>query len=123
GRMGVAGEGWRGRALARESAYPPPGPVMRRRLLVGFAVVVALVGIGWGLSAWIHAQSHVTTDDAYVESAIAPLAAKVAGHVVTLDIVDNQAVKAGQLLLRIDPPDYEARRDPAPPPPPLPPPP
>src|SRR5262249_15221148 len=60
---------------------------------------------------WIHAQSHVTTDDAYVESAIAPLAAKVAGHVVTLDIVDNQAVKTGQLLLRIDPRDYEARRD------------
>jgi membrane fusion protein (multidrug efflux system) len=84
---------------------------VRRRLLVGVAAVVILAGLSWGVYAWIRAQSHVTTDDAYVESAIAPLAAKVAGHVIALKVEDNQPVKAGELLLRIDPRDYEARRD------------
>jgi membrane fusion protein (multidrug efflux system) len=84
---------------------------MSRRVLVGLAVVVAVGGLAWGAYAWVHAQAHVTTDDAYVESAIAPLAAKVSGHVTALNVDDNQGVKAGELLLRIDPRDYEAKRD------------
>ncbi len=75
------------------------------------AGVAVLAGLGWGIYAWLHAQANVTTDDAYVESAIAPLAAKVAGHVVALHVDDNKAVKAGDVLLRIDPRDYEAKRD------------
>jgi membrane fusion protein, multidrug efflux system len=84
---------------------------MRRRLLTGLAVLVALSGIGYGIHAWVYSLSHVTTDDAYVESTVAPLSAKVAGHVVDLRVDDNQAVKSGEILLRIDPRDYEARRD------------
>jgi membrane fusion protein (multidrug efflux system) len=84
---------------------------VNRRLVIILAVVLAVVGIGWGTYAWIHAQAHVTTDDAYVESPIALLAAKVGGHVVELQIDDNKLVKAGDLLLRIDQRDYEARRD------------
>jgi membrane fusion protein (multidrug efflux system) len=84
---------------------------MRRRLLIGLGAIVVLAGLAWGGYAWVHAQSHVSTDDAYVESAIAPLAAKVSGHVSALNVVDNQPVKTGELLLRIDPRDYEAKRD------------
>jgi len=84
---------------------------MRQRVLIALATVAVVAGLAWGVHAWVYAQSHVSTDDAYVESAIAPLAAKVAGHVVALKVGDNQAVKAGDLLLRIDPRDYEARRD------------
>jgi len=68
---------------------------MSRRLLVIIGVIVGLAGVAWGAYAWVHAQSHVSTDDAYVESAIAPLAAKVAGHVVALNTEDNKLVKAG----------------------------
>ena len=84
---------------------------MSRRLLVIIGVIVGLAGLAWGAYAWVHAQSHVSTDDAYVESSIAPLAAKVAGHVVALNIEDNKVVKAGEVLLRIDPRDYQARVD------------
>jgi len=84
---------------------------MNRRLLIIVGAVVGLVGVIWGAYAWVHAQSHVTTDDAYVESSIAPLAAKVAGHVVALNVDDNKPVKAGEILLRIDPRDYQARLD------------
>ena len=84
---------------------------MNRRLLIVVGVLVGIAGITWATYAWVHAQSHVSTDDAYVESAIAPLAAKVSGHVVSMTIVDNQPVKAGEVLLRIDPRDYQAKVD------------
>ena len=45
---------------------------MSRRLLIVVGVLVGLAGITWAAYAWVHAQSHVSTDDAYVESAIAP---------------------------------------------------
>ena len=84
---------------------------MNRRLLIVVGVLVGLAGITWAAYAWVHAQSHVSTDDAYVESAIAPLAAKVSGHVVSLTVEDNKPVKAGEVLLRIDPRDYQAKVD------------
>jgi membrane fusion protein (multidrug efflux system) len=46
-----------------------------------------------------------------VEGSIVVISAKVAGHVAEVHVADNQAVKAGDLLLRIDPRDYVARRD------------
>jgi membrane fusion protein (multidrug efflux system) len=84
---------------------------MKRRLLVGVAAVVVLAGIGYGVHAWFYSLRHVTTDDAYVETVIVPLAAKVSGHVAQMLVDDNQSVKAGDVLLRIDPRDYEAKRD------------
>jgi membrane fusion protein (multidrug efflux system) len=51
----------------------------------------------------------VTTDDAYVEGPIAPVSAKVAGQVVEVRVRDNQPVRAGDVLARIDPRDYQAR--------------
>src|SRR5262245_64574968 len=84
---------------------------MKRRLLFVFAGLVVLGGIGYGIRAWLYALHHVTTDDAYVESLIVPLAAKVAGHVAEIKVDDNQSVKVGDLLLKIDPRDYEAKRD------------
>ena len=59
---------------------------MNRRLLIVVGVLVGIAGITWAAYAWVHAQSRVSTDDAYVESAIAPLAAKVSGHVVSMTI-------------------------------------
>ena len=84
---------------------------MNRRLLTALAGLIVLGGIGYGIHAWVYSLHHVTTDDAYVESTISPLSAKVAGHVAELRVDDNQSVKAGDLLLRIDPRDYEAKRD------------
>src|SRR5262245_50230747 len=84
---------------------------MRRWILIGFAALVVLAGVGYGIRAWLYSLRHVSTDDAYVESLIVPLAAKVAGHVAELRVDDNQLVKAGDVLLKIDPRDYEAKRD------------
>jgi membrane fusion protein, multidrug efflux system len=84
---------------------------MKRRVLMPLAALVALAAIGYGVHAWIYSLGHVSTDDAYVDSPVAPLSSKVVGHVVDLLIDDNQVVKGGDLLLRIDPRDYQAKRD------------
>jgi membrane fusion protein, multidrug efflux system len=84
---------------------------MSRRAIAGLAGLVALGILGWGGWAWYKSSTEVSTDDAYVEGTISPVSAKVAGHVVELRVNDNQAVKANEILLRVDPRDYEARRD------------
>jgi membrane fusion protein (multidrug efflux system) len=63
----------------------------------------------WGAAVWYRSATRVTTDDAYVEGTIAPVSAKVTGHVIELHVRDNQAVKRSDLLVRIDPRDFEAR--------------
>jgi membrane fusion protein, multidrug efflux system len=84
---------------------------MTPRLLLGLALVVLAGGAAYGVHAWRYASAHVWTDDAYVEGTVSPVSAKVAGHVVELPVEEHQAVKKGDLLLRIDPRDYEAKRD------------
>ncbi len=49
-----------------------------------------------------------STDDAYVRIAQAPISAAIAGRVTEVDVVENQAVKAGQVLFRLDPQDEQA---------------
>ena len=82
---------------------------MPRRPLVIAGAVVLIAGLIWGISAWWHARSHVSTDDAYVDGTVAAVSAKVSGHIVELLADDNKAVKKGELLMRIDDRDYRAR--------------
>ncbi|QMW24601.1 HlyD family secretion protein [Sandaracinobacteroides saxicola] len=85
------------------------GVARRRRLLIGGGLVLALaVGAAATqyLNVWQYQQS---TDNAYVRADITPVAAKVDGYVATVAIADNQRVKAGDLLVRIDPSDYAAK--------------
>ncbi|HXD98340.1 MAG TPA: HlyD family secretion protein [Candidatus Acidoferrum sp.] len=84
---------------------------MGRRAVIGLAVLVAIGILGWGGWAWYRAGAEVSTDDAYVEGTISPVSAKVAGHIVEQLVRDNQAVRANDIMLRVDPRDYEAKRD------------
>lgn len=70
-------------------------------LLISFAAWL-------GHRTW-RAYTHVSTDNAQVDAHIVPIAPKVSGLVMELPVVDHQAVKAGDLLLRIDDRDYKAR--------------
>ena len=82
-----------------------------RRAVIGLAGLVAIGILGWGGWAWYKSSLEVSTDDAYVEGTISPVSAKVAGHIVELKVNDNQAVRANEVLLRVDPRDFEAKRD------------
>src|SRR5260370_17750370 len=72
----------------------------------GGAVVLAAIV---GLFAYFHNRE--TTDDAQVDGHITPMASKVYGRVAQVLVEDNQAVKAGQVLVKIDPRDYQAALD------------
>ena len=85
-----------------------PG-VSRKTRTLTFAGIGALVLAAAATSAFIYYDGRVSTDDAQVDAHIAPVAPKVSGNIVEVLVDDNQTVKAGQVLLRIDPRDYEAR--------------
>jgi membrane fusion protein (multidrug efflux system) len=74
--------------------------------ILGVVLGIVLVGIGTYLFVTRNQES---TDDAQIEADVVPVAPRVGGSVLRVDISDNQVVKAGQLLVEIDPADYEAR--------------
>ncbi len=77
----------------------PPLPL----LVIGAALLIA--GIGLGGRMWWRSQHLVETDNAFVAGRIHPVATRVAGVVTEMHMQDNATVKAGDLLLRLDPAD------------------
>jgi membrane fusion protein, multidrug efflux system len=88
------------------AARPLASPNLRRGLM--FAAVVLVVA---ALALFLYFHNRESTDDAQVDGHITPIAAKVYGRVSKVLIDDNQAVKAGQVLVQIDPADYQAAVD------------
>jgi membrane fusion protein, multidrug efflux system len=68
---------------------------------------VALATLRW--DAWVGGATIQTTDDAYVRAELTQLSTRVAGEVIKVAVSDFQRVKAGDLLVQIDPADYEAQ--------------
>jgi len=87
-----------------------PGNARRKRALTLF-FAAALLTVAGGVFYWLYRQTHISTDDAYIEGRILPVAARVQGTVVEVLVEDNQTVKQGDLLLRIDPEPYAVRVD------------
>jgi membrane fusion protein (multidrug efflux system) len=63
----------------------------------------------WGVDYWQRGRFEEATDNAYVRGDITSLAPRVSGYVTTVSVGDNQIVKAGDVLFRIDDKDYRAR--------------
>lgn len=82
---------------------------MKRRMII-VALGLLLVGsAAWGGSIWYNSRLSVSTDDAYVEGTVAPVSAKVSGQVLEVLVRDNEPVKPGQIVARLDARDYRAR--------------
>ena len=81
---------------------------MRAFMIVGTIVAVGLIILFLYRG---YARTHVTTDDAFVEGSIHMIGARVAGTVVEILISDNQQVKAGDLLARLDPEPFQKAVD------------
>jgi membrane fusion protein, multidrug efflux system len=71
-------------------------------LLIPLILIVAGYFIYQGYFAY-----RESTDDAQIDGHINPVAAKVSGHVVSINVEDNQFVKAGTVMIQIDPKDYQ----------------
>jgi membrane fusion protein (multidrug efflux system) len=67
-----------------------------------------LIGL---LMYWLHSRNFVSTDDAYTTTHVHEINARVAGTVQSVNVDDNQLVKAGQTLVTLDQPDFKAAAD------------
>jgi membrane fusion protein, multidrug efflux system len=71
-------------------------------------LLIPLILIAAGYFVYQHYfEFRESTDDAQIDGHINPVAAKVSGHVVSISVEDNQFVKAGTLIVQIDPRDYQ----------------
>jgi membrane fusion protein (multidrug efflux system) len=84
---------------------------MRRLLLPGMLGLALLGAASYGAWLWFEARHRVSTDDAYVDGPVVTIAARVGGPVARVHVRDNEEVRAGQLLVELDPRDYQVRVD------------
>jgi membrane fusion protein (multidrug efflux system) len=110
-----------------EEPNPPPNPTVNpvpvtvpaakpagrlRRLLLTGAALAALAGASWyGFDYWTVGRFLVSTDDAYVRADNTTIAPKVSGYLREVQVGDNEHVKAGQVLARIDERDFKVALD------------
>jgi membrane fusion protein (multidrug efflux system) len=75
------------------------------------SIVLVLIIAATTISFFVVGGSRESTNDAYVEARVVRISPKVSGQVISLRVDDNDVVKAGDLLLEIDPVDYQAKVD------------
>jgi membrane fusion protein, multidrug efflux system len=81
-----------------------------KKPLVILAVVVLVLAIG-AIVWWLMTRNQESTDDAYTDGDAVTIAPKVSGYVVAMNIDDNRFVHKGDLMIRIDPRDFQAQVD------------
>ncbi|MGF6153951.1 HlyD family secretion protein [Pseudomonas fluorescens] len=90
-------------------AVQPARPPLLKRLLLAVAGLIALALIAlYGSHWWTSGRFIEETDDAYIGGDVTVIGPKVAGYIEEVLVTDNQRVKAGDLLIRLDSRDYRA---------------
>jgi membrane fusion protein (multidrug efflux system) len=97
-------------AQLRGDVAKPSARSIGRALLPVAAGAVFIGAAAWfGWSWWTTGRFVESTDDAYVGGEVTALSSRVAGFIETVAITDNQVVKAGDLLVKIEDKDYRAQ--------------
>jgi membrane fusion protein (multidrug efflux system) len=102
-----------GNLLPGAAVIPAPAKKLNlRKMLLNGVALVALAGAAWyGWNYWTVGQYLVSTDDAYVQADNTTIAPKVSGYLHDVLVNDNERVKAGQTLARIDDRDFKVALD------------
>ena len=85
---------------------PRPGLLRRRPLAFLLGLLLGIVGTGAGYLYWDNARHFESTDDAFIAARQFAIAPKVSGYITAVPVTDNQHVKAGDVIARIDERDY-----------------
>ncbi|MDR2298707.1 MAG: efflux RND transporter periplasmic adaptor subunit [Comamonas sp.] len=91
---------------APAAASPTANPGGRRKGLTVVAAAVAVGAIVWGGWHWMVARNYQSTDNAYVAGNVVQITPQVGGTVISIGADDTDYVKAGQVLVQLDPADY-----------------
>ncbi len=86
----------------------PSAPPRRAPVRIVLFVALAVAAVVWGAHWWTAGRFVEDTDDAYVGGDVTVISSKVAGYVQRVVVGDNQAVRRGDLLVKIDDRDYRA---------------
>jgi membrane fusion protein, multidrug efflux system len=90
------------------NALPPRKSASAKTVIIRIVVVVLIViAAVVGYRFWQNLQRFESTDDAQVDGSIYTISARITGHVSEVLIQDEQIVKAGDVLVKLDPKDYE----------------
>jgi membrane fusion protein (multidrug efflux system) len=92
--------------LEKEAPKGLANPKVQRLAILGGVVLIA-VAVG----LFLYYRNRESTDDAQVDGHITPIASKIYGRVASVLVNDNESVKAGQTLVKIDPADNQAAVD------------
>jgi membrane fusion protein, multidrug efflux system len=102
---------------ARPSAMEKSGEPSRldrlrghRTLVLAIAAIVIAIVVGvtvW----WINASHYESTDDAFIDARTVTISSQLNAQVVDVPVTDNQVVKAGTVLVRLDRSDFQAATD------------
>lgn len=95
--------------MAEQACEELPQPAKKKWLVVLLLLIGLPVGGYYGLAAWKHSTTHVSTDNAYVQADMAQITPRVPGTVSEVLVNENWWVKPGQVLLHLDTRDYEVR--------------
>jgi membrane fusion protein, multidrug efflux system len=88
-----------------ETSAQNPSNGRRRRILLIIAAIFIVIGVSWAAYFILVLEKRERTDDAYVNGNRVVISAQIAGTVVAVLADDTQLVKAGQVLVRLDPID------------------
>lgn len=80
-----------------------------KKKLIGVVLCLTAIVLGGVAWTWAKSSGETSTDNAFVRGDITSLAPKVGGYVTAVEVEDNQTVRAGDVLFRIDDRDYRAR--------------
>jgi len=90
-----------------EASYQRRAALLRNpRAKLGLLLLIAVLLVA-GVLLWRYFGSYESTDDAQIDGHVNAVSARVSGHVVKLNVEDNQYVDQGKVLVEVDPTDYE----------------
>ena len=85
------------------------GNTHKKQKAMMIVAVIVIIGLIAAYFYTAYRKTHISTDDAFIEGNIHIIASKINGTVKEIHVTDNQAVKQGELLLEIDPADYDLK--------------
>jgi membrane fusion protein, multidrug efflux system len=94
-------------SAAPDRVAAKPATSLRERLRRPLMLAVPLLVAAFGTAYYFAEEPYVSTDDAFVRAAKITVNARVAGQAVEIAVRDNQRVRQGQILFRIDPEPYQ----------------